>query len=109
MVDRRYWRDFWRAEREEQGRSVRPTPCLNNVSPVKSRPTSPRLRGVVAKQQEPGVWPGVWRIWRNISPKERIWPSVINWSIGGGFRIIDRRLWIVGLEDQYEFDLYIFW
>lgn len=55
---------------------MRPTPVANRVSPVKTEMTDDSSRisdeGVI-KQQEPGVWPGVWRTLREELPKVRIW------------------------------------
>ena len=49
------------ASAEPPGRSTRPQPPANSVSPLKRRPSS-----VDWRQTEPGVWPGVWRTRRRI-------------------------------------------
>ena len=49
------------------GRSTRPQPPANRVSPLKSRPSSSASR-----QTEPSVWPGVCRTRRRISPNRTI-------------------------------------
>ena len=67
------------------GRSTRPQPPANSVSPLNSRPSSSAMR-----QTEPSVWPGVWSTRSRISPNRTTPPSASS-TAGHRRRDLERR------------------
>lgn len=90
-------RDDWRSDLEEYDLSAVPGPEAKRVSPVNIYIVDDRLwivDGLVTRQTEPGVWPGVWRTWIEDSPKLIICLSMRKESTSGkwGIFILEKCL-----------------